>query len=72
MESHKTYETRQERIRRRREYVICRVCGERIYKGDDLYEQDDCYEIDGELICGECIQDYIREHCYQKLEVVGC
>ena len=59
------HERRQEE--RRPPSVKCDICGEEIHMENDLYEQDDAYEIDGYTICGECIQDYIKNKYYKQL-----
>lgn len=46
----------------------CDICGEKIaYESSKSY-QDDCYEIDGDIICEDCIEKYVRKNFYKKLE----
>lgn len=48
--------------------VKCDICGAEIYMENDLYEQDDAYEIDGNIICGDCIDAYVRNNYYKRLK----
>ena len=47
----KEHETRQYRALRRR--PVCEHCGEYI-------QSDECYEINGELICPDCMKDFLK------------
>ena len=44
----------------KRDYYVCDICGERIYKEDDVYEGDIYYDFDGEKVCEECLSKYAR------------
>lgn len=47
------------------EYVICsnKGCTNSILIHSYKYHTDECYEIEpGEIICGECILDYIKKY----------
>jgi hypothetical protein len=48
-------------------YEICDECGGEIRYGTQRLEQDDCFEIEGEWICGKCIDGYLREHHWKRL-----
>lgn len=42
----------------------CEYCGRYI-------DEDTCYEIDGNLICDDCILDYIHDNCRVNTEEVS-
>lgn len=47
-----------------REFIqlpICDCCGERIV-------EEHLYDFDGELVCEECLLDYVRENFRKKTE----
>jgi len=38
---------------------ICMVCNREIYEGETYY----CF--DDDVICKDCLKDYIKEHCVE-------
>lgn len=46
-----------------RERPVCEYCGKHI--ADDI-----CYEIDGNIVCDDCILDYLHDNCRVKTEEV--
>ena len=42
---------------------VCEYCGKHI-------DDDVCYEIDGNIICDDCILDYLHDNCRVKTEEV--
>nr|WP_308743242.1 hypothetical protein [uncultured Anaerocolumna sp.] len=49
-------------------YESCFVCCKPIYYEDELHDQDDAFEIDGNIICDDCVLQYVREHNFKKLK----
>ena len=49
-------------------YEQCVVCGRYLNPENEFVEQDDCYEINEEIVCDDCILDYVRNNCYKKLK----
>lgn len=49
-------------------YEQCHVCENYIQHETTLLDQEDCYEIDGVILCGDCVESYVRKHYYKKLE----
>ena len=49
-------------------YTLCHVCGQPIYHEDADHYQDDAYEIEqGEIVCSDCIMDYVKQHYFKEL-----
>lgn len=46
-----------------REYIVCDICGEKIFCGDGYWEGDTYYIINELNICEDCISNYIRTEC---------
>ena len=47
-----------------REYkVVCRCH----IKGCDIYEDDYFYDFDGDIVCSDCMEDYVNEHFRRKI-----
>ena len=44
------------------EYILCDVCGNRIYKEDETHYGDDYYRIDGLNICPDCLREYMNQN----------
>ena len=40
---------------------VCSECGEHI-------QDEDLFDIDGDLVCEECLSDYMKKHYQQKTE----
>lgn len=45
----------------------CVCCGCELKYENDRHYQDDAFEINGEIVCEDCITDYVRENCYKTL-----
>lgn len=44
----------------RRVVAHCDVCGKELRQGSYMEDPDEAYEIEGEMICSDCIYDYLR------------
>lgn len=51
-----------------RKHVICACCGQAIYYGNYRYEQDACYQVEDSIICEDCIQDYVKDKFFLRME----
>ena len=58
-EAWERHDAEQERWLQRR--PVCNVCGEHI-------QDDHLFDIDGDLVCEECLKDYMEEHYKQSTE----
>lgn len=51
-----------------RKYEKCSCCGMRLYYETDLYEQDECYKIEDNILCEDCLTDFIKERYFMRLK----
>lgn len=49
-----------------RDFILCDICEQPIYREDSMYEGDKYYKINGLVICEECIRDYVKS-CGKEL-----
>ena len=42
--------------------VVCRCH----IKGCDIYEDEYFYDFDGDVVCADCMEDYVKEH-YRRI-----
>lgn len=44
------------------EYIRCDICNEKIALEDDVYYGDTYYDFFGDIVCDDCILEYIKEY----------
>ena len=43
-----------------RDYIPCDICEKPLYRRDGEYDGEDYWELDENIICEDCIHDYVR------------
>ena len=49
-------------------YEQCYICDRFIRGESELLDQEDAYEIDGNILCEDCVDEYVKKNCYKKLK----
>ena len=44
--------------------IVCRCH----FKGCDIYEEEYFYDFDGDIVCSDCMEDYVKEHFRRSID----
>lgn len=54
-------------LEKKRKSLKCSCCKEEIYYENEKYDQDPCFQIDGNILCEDCVMEYVEKHCSVSL-----